>query len=53
MPKQQRAELIKAMTGMKQDDPDAYDAIERYYDAGFQTVTLDNYAPLIDVATAR
>lgn len=53
MPKQQRAELIKALKRMKQDDPDAYDAVERYYDAGFQSVTLESYAPLIAVATAR
>lgn len=53
MPKQQRAELIRILKRMKQDDPDAYDAVERYYDAGFQSVTLESYAPLIAVATAR
>ena len=51
--KQQRAELIKALTAMKQRDPDAYDAVERFYDGGFRTVTLDHYAPLLDVATAQ
>ena len=53
MPKQQRAELIRVLKRMQQDDPDAYDAVERYYDAGFRSVTLDSYAPLIAVATAH
>ena len=53
MSKQDRADLIKALTGMNQRDPDAYDAIERRFGAGFQTVTLEDYAPLIEIATAR
>ena len=51
--KQDRADLVKALTAMNQRDPDAYDAIERYYGGGFKSVSLDDYAPLIEIATVR
>ena len=50
--KQERADLVTALTAMNKRDPAAYDAIERYYDGGFSRVTLDDYAPLITIATA-
>ncbi|PLW75837.1 phosphate/phosphite/phosphonate ABC transporter substrate-binding protein [Cohaesibacter celericrescens] len=51
--KQDRADLVKALVTMNKRDPDAYDAIERHYGAGFKPVTMENYVPLIDIATAK
>ena len=51
--KQDRADLITALVAMNKDAPDAYDAVERYYAGGFRAVNLDDYAPLIDIATSK
>ncbi|WP_319530574.1 PhnD/SsuA/transferrin family substrate-binding protein [uncultured Cohaesibacter sp.] len=53
MPKQQRADLVRALTAMNKDDPAAYDAIERYYDGGFRRVSLEDYEPIVQVATSQ
>ena len=53
MPKQQRADLVRALTAMNKDDPAAYDAIERYYDGGFRRVSLKDYEPIVQVATSQ
>ena len=51
--KQTRADLINALKEMNQRDPEAYDAIERRYGGGFRSVSLQDYEPLIEIATAR
>lgn len=51
--KQDRATLITALKAMNRDAPEAYDAIERVYDGGFRAVTLEDYQPLISIATAQ
>ena len=53
MTKQERADLQNALTSMLKRDPAAYDAIERVYGGGFRAVTLEDYAALIDIATAK
>ncbi|MCV6546283.1 MAG: phosphate/phosphite/phosphonate ABC transporter substrate-binding protein [Cohaesibacter sp.] len=51
--KQDRALLTRLLKAMQKDAPDAYDAIERHYDAGYRSVSLRDYAPLLDIATSQ
>ncbi|SNY91816.1 phosphate/phosphite/phosphonate ABC transporter binding protein [Cohaesibacter sp. ES.047] len=53
MPKQDRADLITALTAMNTKDPAAYDAIELYHDGGFRRVSVDDYDPIVKIATAK
>ena len=52
-PKQLRADLITLLKAMNKDAPEAYDAIERHHAGGFRSVLLEDYAPLIEIATAK
>lgn len=51
--KQDRANLTTALKAMNKDAPAAYDAVERVHDGGFKAVSLEDYQPLISIATAR
>ncbi|MCT4655800.1 MAG: PhnD/SsuA/transferrin family substrate-binding protein [Cohaesibacter sp.] len=53
MSKQDRAQLTTILKAMNKDDPAAYDAIERHSSAGFRAVRLDDYAPLLEIATRK
>ena len=53
MSKQDKADLRAALLAMNQRDPAAYDAIELYHAGGFRAVALEDYAPLLEVATAK
>lgn len=51
--KQDRAELTTLLKDLNQDNPQAYDAIERTHAGGFRSIKLEDYAPLLDIATAK
>lgn len=53
MSKQDRAQLTTLLMAMSKDAPDAYDAVERYHAGGYRSVKLEDYAPLLDIATSN
>ncbi len=53
MSKEDQAQLTTMLMAMVKDAPDAYDAVERFHSGGYRSVQLQDYAPLLDIATTN